>query len=106
MSYTAFVHNPDPMGYSGYWLYGYVLFGPANFIANSDVALTAIDGRFPHNLQRCSVAAGSDTSMKFAIDVPSEISSGIYIGNCFLVMRNSFDVGSYVDRASFDLTVS
>jgi len=106
MSYAAYVHNPDPTGYSGYWLFGHVFFGPANFIVDTDVAMTSIDERFPRYLQRCSVAAGSDANMTFAIDVPATVCSGIYIGNCFLVRRNSFDVGSYVDRAAFDLTLS
>ena len=105
-TYTAYVHNPDPNGYSGYWLFGYLLFGPANFIGSPDVAFTSVDERFPRYYQRCSVAAGSDTSMTFAIDVPAGLKTGIYIGNCFLVTRNSFDVGSSGDRAAFDLTVS
>lgn len=105
-TYTAYVHNPDPSGYSGYWLFGYLVFGPANFIGNSDVALTSVDERFPRYCQRCGVAANSDTSLTFTIDVPAALKPGIYIGNCFLVRRESFDVGSYVDRAAFDLTVS
>jgi hypothetical protein len=105
-TYRAYVHNPDPSGYSSYSLFGYLLFGPANFIGSSDVALTSVDDRFPRYYQRCGVAAGSDTSMTFTIDVPAALKPGIYIGNCFLVRRDSFDVGSYVDRAAFDLTVS
>ena len=105
-NYTANVHNPDPNGYSGFWLFGHLLFGPANFIGSSDLALTSVDPRFPHYYQRCTVAANSDTSMSFTVDVPAGIRPGIYIGNCFLVRRSSFDVGSYIDRAAFDLTVN
>jgi hypothetical protein len=105
MTYRAYVHNPDPTGYSGYWLFGHMFFGPANYIADADIAMTSIDGRFPHYLQRCTVAAGSDTSMTFSVLVPAGIISGIYMGNCFLVKRNSFDVGGYIDRAAFDLEV-
>lgn len=105
-SYSAGVHNPDPAGYSGFSLFGYLLFGPANFIGSSDLALTSVDVRFQRYFQRCAVAAGSDTTMTFTINVPATINSGIYIGNCFLVLRSPFDVGSYMDRAGFDLTVS
>ena len=105
-TYTAYVRNPDPNGYSGFSLFGYLLFGPANFIGNLDLALNSVDQRFPYYYQRSGVAAGSDTSMTFTIDVPAGLRPGIYIGNCFLVLRNSFDVGSHFDRASFDLTVS
>ncbi|MCW5978129.1 MAG: hypothetical protein KIT09_08625 [Bryobacteraceae bacterium] len=105
-TYRAYVHNPDPTGYSGFWLFGHLFFGPANFIGSSDLALTSTDPRFTHYYQRCEVAAGSDANMNFTIDVPSGLRPGIYIGNCFLLMRNSFDVGSYHDRAAFDLTVN
>jgi hypothetical protein len=105
-TYTAFVQNPDPVAYSGFFLFGYLFFGPANFIGGSDAALTVFDERFPRFYQRCGVAANSSTSMTFAINVPSTVRPGIYLGNCFLVRRNPFDVGAYVDRAAFDLTVS
>jgi hypothetical protein len=105
-TYTAHVHNPDPSGYSGFSLFGYLVFGPANFIGSTDVALTTIDERFPHYYQRCGVAAGADASMTFTIDVRAGIRPGIYIGNCFLVQRDAFDVGNYIDRAAFDLTVT
>jgi hypothetical protein len=105
-TYTAFVQNPDPVSYSGFFLFGYLFFGPANFIGTSDAALAVLDGRFPRFYQRCGVAANSSTSMTFAINVPSTLRPGIYVGNCFLVRRNPFDVGAYIDRAAFDLTVS
>jgi hypothetical protein len=105
-TYTAFVRNPDPFSHSGFVLFGYLFFGPANFIGGVDAALTVFDGRFPRFYQRCGVAANSSTSMTFTIRVGSSVQPGIYIGNCFLVQRNPFDVGTYLDRAGFDLTVT
>jgi hypothetical protein len=105
-TYTAFVQNPDPTAYSGFFLFGYLFFGPANFIGSSDAALAVLDTRFPRFYQRCGVAANSSTSMTFTINVSSTLRPGIYVGNCFLVRRNPFDVGAYVDRAAFDLTVN
>jgi hypothetical protein len=106
-SYTAYVHNPDPGGYSGFWLFGYLFFGPANFISDTNLALASkIDERFPYSYQRLSIAAGSDASATFTVGVGSTVAPGIYLGNCFLVLRDSFDVGTYFDRAAFDLTVT
>jgi len=44
--------------------------------------------------------------MTFTIDVPAGLKPGVYIGNCFLLLRNSFDVGTYFGRAAFHLTVT
>ena len=105
-SYTAYVNNPDPTSYSGSWLYAYLFFGPSNFITDSDLALTVWLRQFPHYFQQVSVAANSTASAAFTIDVPAGIADGYYIGNCFLVQRDSFDVGTYFDRAAFYLNVS
>jgi hypothetical protein len=105
-TYTAFIHNPDPTGYSAFSLFGYLFFGPSNFIQDRDIALTMVDIRFPRYFQGISVAAGGNASSAFTINIPSGITPGIYIGNCFLVLRNGFDVGTYFDRAAFPLTVS
>ena len=106
ITYTAFIFNPDPVSYSGFWLFGYLFFGPANFIQNRDTALTVVDTRFPRYWQRLGVASGASASASFTVNIPSGITPGIYIGNCFLVQRDSFDVGDYFDRAAFDLTVT
>jgi hypothetical protein len=106
-SYTAYVHNPDPTGYSGTWLFGYLFFGPANFISDTNLALASeIDERFPYSYQPLTIAAGSDASATFTVSVASTVTPGIFLGNCFLVLRDSFDVGTYFDRAAFRLTVT
>ena len=38
ITFTAFIHNPDPTSYSGFALFGYLLFGPANFVQATDDA--------------------------------------------------------------------
>lgn len=106
ITYTANIFNPDPVSYSGFWLFGYLFFGPANFIQDRDAALSAVDTRFPRYWQRLGVASGASASASFTVNIPSGITPGIYIGNCFLVQRDSFDVGDYFDRAAFDLTVT
>ncbi|UCE96054.1 MAG: S8 family serine peptidase [Candidatus Bathyarchaeota archaeon] len=105
ITYNVGIHNPDPVSYSGVWLFAYLLFGPANFISDSDKALLSIDNRFPSYAKDISVSAGGSASVTFSIDVPANTKPGIYIGNCFLVKRNSFDVGDYLDRAAFDVEV-
>jgi hypothetical protein len=52
------------------------------------------------------VGVKESVTMTFTIDVPAGLRPGFYIGNCFLVRQNSFGVGSYIDRASFELYVS
>lgn len=105
-NYTAYINNPDATAYSGSWLYAYLFFGPSNFIADPDLALTVWQQQFSHYLQQVSVAAGSTASAAFTVNVPAGIAAGFYMGNCFLVERNSFDVGTYFDRAAFYLNVS
>lgn len=106
ITYNLGVHNPDPVSYAGNWLKAYLLFGPANFISNSDYALLSIDDRFPSYTKDVSVSAGGSATVSFSIDVPTNIKPGEYIGNCFLVMRSSFDVGDVLDRACIDLEVT
>jgi hypothetical protein len=52
------------------------------------------------------VAAGGTASAAFTLSIPAGITPGIYIGNCLLVLRSPFDVGTYFDRAGFDLQVT
>ena len=104
ITFTASVSNPDPVAYSGFSLFAYLLFGTSNFIVSNDSALLSVDPRWPSYARGISVAAGATASASFAIPIPT-VQPGVYIGNCFLVLRRSFDPGSIFDRASFDLTV-
>jgi hypothetical protein len=106
IDYTATIHNPDPTGYSGFLLFGYLFFGPANFIQNADTAFLAVDTRFPRFFRSLSVAAGGSADETFAITFPPGISPGVYLGNFFLLLRRTSEVGNYFDRASFYVTVS
>ena len=105
ITFTAFIHNPDPTSYSGFALFGYLLFGPANFVQATDDALVSEDTRFPRYWKSLGVAAGGNANAAFTVNIPAGITPGVYIGNCFLVRRSSFDVGEVFDRASFDMTV-
>lgn len=104
-TYTAYVSNPDPNGYGGSELLGHLFFGPSNFIGSSDLALTAIDPRFPHYYQSCAMAAGSTAKLTFTIDPSAGLRPGVYMGNCFLVLRGYLGVGTHLDRVAFDMTV-
>jgi hypothetical protein len=106
ITYTANIFNPDPVSYSGFSLFGYLFFAPANFIQSNDTALLAVDNRFPRYMQRLGVASNASASASFTVSIPTGITPGIYLGNCFLVQRDPFDVGDYFDRAGFDLTVT
>jgi len=106
ITFTAFIHNPDPTSYSGFALFGYLLFGPANFVQATDDALVSEDTRFPRYWKSLGVATGGNANAAFTVNIPTGITPGVYIGNCFLVLRNSFDVGEVFERASFDMTVT
>jgi hypothetical protein len=75
-------------------------------LESADLSLTAVDTRFPRYWRGLGVAAGGDATATFAIAVPAGIAPGVYFGNCYLVRRDSFDVGHLFDRSCFDMTVS
>jgi hypothetical protein len=103
---TTYIHNPDPDAYSGYSLFGYLFFGPINIVPDPAQAVcTPIDTQFPYSYQRLGVAAGADANATFTVPVGSSVQPGIYMANCFLLMRGSFDTGRYVDRVCVDMTV-
>jgi hypothetical protein len=104
-SFTVSIQNPDPVSYSGFTLFGYLFFGPANSVLSNDLSLTAVDTRFPRYWGSLGVAAGASTSASFSIAVPGGITPGFYFGNCYLVRRDSFNVGQVFDRSCFDFTV-
>jgi hypothetical protein len=73
-------------------------------LESADLSLTAVDTRFPRYWRGLGVAAGGDATATFAIAVPAGIAPGVYFGNCYLVRRDSFDVGHLFDRSCFDMT--
>ena len=85
-AFTAFIGTPHPTQYLP--LLAYLFFGPSNFIQDRDIALTMADTRFPRFFQRLSVAAAGNASASFTFNIPSGITPGIYVGNCFRVARD------------------
>jgi hypothetical protein len=47
VTFIVGIHNPDPVSYSGFSLFGYLFFGAANTVQSTDLSLTAVDTRFP-----------------------------------------------------------
>jgi hypothetical protein len=106
-TYKAFAANPDPVEYSRFDLFAYLFFGPSNFIQDVDTALTVVDTRFPRHFNGIDLAADGGTSAAaFVVDIPSSITPGNYMANCFLMERGVFDVGTYYDRAAIILKVT
>jgi hypothetical protein len=91
------------MGVPSYWAISSS--AHQTFIGSSDLALTAIDPRFPHYYQSCAMAAGSTAKLTFTIDPSAGLRPGVYMGNCFLVLRGYLGVGTHLDRVAFDMTV-
>lgn len=106
VSFTVGIHNPDPVSFSSFTLFGYLFFGTANTVQSADLSLTAVDTRFPRYWRGLGVAAGGNATATFAIAVPADIAPGVYFGNCYLVRRDAFDVGYLFDRSCFDMTVT
>jgi hypothetical protein len=105
VTFTVGIHNPDPVPYSSFSLFGYLFFGAANTVQSTDLSLTAVDTRFPRYWRGLGVASGGNANATFTVTIPAGITPGIYFGNCYLVLRNSFDVGQFFDRSCFDMTV-
>jgi hypothetical protein len=99
------VHNPDSVNYSQSYLFGHLFFGPANTIQDTDLSLTAVDPRFPRYWLGIGVPANGSLSATFSVDVPPDIAPGVYIANCYLILRNSFAVGQVLQRSCVDLEV-
>jgi hypothetical protein len=104
--YTATTFNPDSREYSASELFAYLFFGPANFIQDTDTALTVVDTRFPRYFKGIDVAVGGSATAFFTVNIPSGITPGRYMANCVLVLRGGLDVGTCFDRAGISLKVT
>jgi hypothetical protein len=98
--------NPDTVDYSSFFLLAYLFFGPSNLIQDNDTAVTMVDTRFPRYFKGIDVAAGGNTLAHFTVNIPTGITPGIYMLNCFLVHHKPFAVGTYFDRAASTLEVT
>ena len=95
------VYNPDPNVYPASQLFAHLFWGPGNIIPDVGAFLNSADPRFPQ------VAVGINTNpsppINFAtvntIPLPNNVAAGTYLMNWVVFLRNSFDVGTYLDRA-------
>jgi hypothetical protein len=98
------VYNPGPDTY--YSLYAYFFFGPANMIPSVDTALLSVDERLFRMFAKFpNMSPSSNGSVQFKYSFPSGSTLGMYMGNAFLLLRSSHDVGAYLDRASIDVEI-
>ena len=103
VTYNVGIKNPDPN--RRIRMFGHVFVGPANMVSDVGVALCAVDTRFPRltlpDFAGLSIDPGATESLSFSINVPMDVESTNYLGNCFLFRATWHDVGEYLDRGLF-----
>jgi hypothetical protein len=108
INYTVGINNPDP--YQQIWLFCHVFVGPGNMVADVGEALCTVDTRFPRlTLPKFfGLQIDPDTTdyLNFSIPIPVGIESTNYMGNCFLFKATWHDIGEYLDRGLFVMTVT
>lgn len=107
-SYNVYIANPDPSGY--YPLFASIFFGAANFNRDISEALSRgnfnADSRWPYmSTQPFSLAAGATTSKTFSYVTPTGVPLTTYIANCVIWRGQYHDMGAYLDRGLFYITL-
>jgi hypothetical protein len=106
-NYGVGIYNPDPTTFS--CLFVHVWIGPGNVDPTVGTFLLNADTRFPRlTLPRWAglgLSSGQSANLSFALKVPSTIEKTNYLGNSCLMRFNGLDVGTYLDRGGFILTV-
>lgn len=104
-SYTVYVANPDANGY--FPLFATIFFGMANFLGDIGVGPAGRNPEWPYiSSPPFSLAAGASTNQAFSYQVPSGIPLGTYTGNAVLWRGGLHDVGAYLDRGLFWVTIT
>lgn len=107
IKYSVGIHNPDP--YTRGSLFCYVFFGPSNMVPDVGIALCTVDTRFPRlTLPNFGLFIDPDTTeyLTFEILIPIGIEPSNYMGNCFLFRASYHDIGDYLDRGFFNVSVT
>jgi hypothetical protein len=107
-TYNVGAYNPDPVVQNGLVCYFFV--GPGNPISDLASFMLNADARFPKLAQTppfgFSLNPGETKTISFTVKVPTSAEPGGYLGNSVLFFSNSFDVGTYLDRATFVFQVT
>lgn len=108
INYQVGIYNPDPT--TAIWLFGHLFVGPGNVVSDVGLALASIDPRFPSLTQPqfagLSIPANSQSSLSFALPIPTGVPSTNYLGNTFVFQEGWHDVGTYYDRGGFVFQVT
>jgi hypothetical protein len=103
-SYTVHVANPDSNGY--FPLFATIFFGMANFLRDIGVGPAGRNLKWPYiSSPPFSLAAGASASQVFSYQIPAGIPLATYTGNAVLWRGGLHDVGAYLDRGLFWVTV-
>ncbi len=104
--YSVYVANPDPGGY--YPLFVAIFFGAANFLDDIGEGLSGRDTRWPYLSSPPFVLAGggATTTQNISYTTPTGVPPSTYVGNSVLWRGMFHDIGSYLDRGLFYVTLS
>jgi len=103
ISYTLGIYNPDVTQASD--LYAHVWVGSGNVDPTVGTFLLNVDARFPRLTEPAAfgltLASGAFASPNFTLNVPTAVEATNYAGQSCLVQEVGFEVGKYLDRATF-----
>jgi hypothetical protein len=107
-NYNVGIYNPGPTTVD--LLFVQVWIGSGNVDPTVGTFLLNVDTRFPRLTQPgwpgLILSNVPHANLSFALKVPPTIERTNYLGNCCLMRFNGLDVGTYLDRGGFVLTVS
>lgn len=102
VNYNLGIFNPDPARVI--WLFAHVWVGSGNIDPVVGTYLLNVDARFPRLTQPVfaglTLAAGTSTTLSFALKVPSTIEKTDYLGSSCLMRFNWHDLGMYLGTPS------
>lgn len=100
--YQAGFANPDP---GGHYTFVTIFFGLANIAADISEGFDARDSAWPYvSAEPVYLAPSATGTATFNYTTPP-VTRGTYLGNAVLWQADYFDVGTYFDRAMFEVTL-
>lgn len=103
-TYSVSIFNPDPIGY--FPLFVSIFFGLGNFFPNIAEGWDGRDKRWPElSTAPFSLLSGGSTNQSFNYITPVGIPLSTYPANAVLWRGEFHDIGTYLDRGLFYVTL-
>jgi hypothetical protein len=102
--YEAGYANPDPGGH--YPTFVTIFYGLANLAADISAVVDGRDFSWPYVSAEPVYLASAPATAKATFNYTTPlVARGTYVGNAVLWRADRFDVGTYFDRAAFEVTL-